>query len=435
MILHKAWTGGREQAVLTAALALCVSILGIGCAPKVVAPSRSEEPATCESAVLASPGSGPADFAAFYKAFVDAAPLDRDALVMQFLSNRSMPMIASDGTVVFVYVAKSDVHDVRIIGDFRSKSFSQIGWDAAGEPMHQIVPGSALWFVRMRFATDARLDYQIVVDGVAGPDLLNPRAIDSGMAASKDPTDAGHASELLMPAFHEAVLRSDVPHGTLNTVAERWAKPEITVYLPPNYDSQQRYPVLYTADGHAWQTNLELPSTLDALIASGAIEPIIAVMIQPEENRTDWYQWNPRYLAYLNRTIAYVDAHYSTQAKPTARLHAGTSAGARASLFVALEDSAMFSNIAMLSPGLTSPAHLLGPYLAGTKAVARELRVWMSSGRYEGAICEDTQFVERWLHEHVIATHVEYSREAHSFGAWKHDIVPMLKYFFAPHRR
>jgi enterochelin esterase-like enzyme len=345
-----------------------------------------------------------------------------------------MPMIASDGTVVFVYVATSDVHDVRVIGDFRLQSFSQIAWDTAGEPMHPMVPGSAVWFVRMRFATDARLDYQIVVDGVAGPDPLDPRSIESGAAAA-NPANAGHASELLMPAFRETLLRSDVPHGTLHVVAEPWARPEITIYLPPNYDPQHRYPVLYTADGHAWQTNLALPSTLDALIASKAIEPIIAVMIQPEGNRSDWYQWNPRYLAYLDRTIAYVDGRYSTRAEPAGRLHAGTSAGARASLFVGLEDSAMFSNIAMLSPALTSPAHLLGPYLEGTNAIPSELRVWMSSGRYEGAICEDTHFIAPWLHERVAATHVEYTREAHSLGAWKHEAVPMLEYFFAPHTR
>jgi enterochelin esterase-like enzyme len=416
--------------VLAPPFVVCASVVLIGCPPTVVAPGR-EEPVTCESAVLASPSSGPADFDAFHSAYVDAVPNDRDAIATQFLSQRSMPLIASDGTVVFVFVAKSEVHDVRLLGDFRSKSFSNIGWDPAGEPMHPIASESAVWFVRLRFATDARLDYQLVVDGVAGPDPLNPRAIDSGMAAGR-PSEAGHASELLMPAFHETLLRSDVPHGALTAVTESWAKPEITIYLPPGYDPRHRYPVLYTADGHAWQTNLGLPSTLDALIAADAIEPIIAVMIQPEEDRTAWYQWNPRYLAYLDRTIAYVDAHYSTRAERSGRLHAGTSAGARASLYVGLEDPSMFANIAMLSPALTSPAHLLGRYLTGAKAVARDLHVWLSAGRYEGAICEDAQFIERWLHERVAATHVEYSREAHSFGAWKHEAVPMLEYFFAP---
>jgi enterochelin esterase-like enzyme len=375
--------------------------------------------------VLASPASGPADFDALYSAYVDASPEGREAIATQFSSQRSMPMIAPDGTVAFVYVATSVVRDVRVVGDFRAKSFSKVDWDPAGEPMHPIVPGAAVWFVRMRFATDARLDYQVAVDGVAGPDPLNPRTIESGIA--------GHASELVMPAFHETVVRNDVPHGTLRVVAEPWAKPEITIYLPPAYDPQYRYSVLYTADGRAWQTDIGLPSTLDALIAAHAIEPVIAVMIEPEDDRTAWYQWNPRYLAYLDRTIAYVDAHYATRAERSGRLHAGTSAGARASLYVGLEHSSMFANIAMLSPALTSPAHLLGLYLTGTKHVARDLRVWLSAGRYEGSICEDAQFIARWLHDRVRATHLEHSREGHSFGTWKHEIVPMLEYFFAPH--
>jgi enterochelin esterase-like enzyme len=238
-----------------------------------------------------------------------------------------------------------------------------------------------------------------------------------------------------MPAFQETVLRNDVPHGALNVVAEPWAKPEITIYLPPKYDARHRYPVLYTADGHAWQKNLGLPSTLDALIASHAIEPIIAVMIEPEDDRSAWYQWNPHYLAYLDRTIAYVDGHYSTRAERSGRVHAGTSAGARASLYVGLEHSSVFANIAMLSPALTSPTHLLGSYLTNNKRVSPDLRVWLTTGRYEGAICEDTQFIARWLEDHVAATHVDYSREGHSFGTWKHEIIPMLEYFFAPQAR
>jgi enterochelin esterase-like enzyme len=385
-----------------------------GCAAPPRAPAIAEPPAACELPAL-TPGREPR-FEAFRARLLAAAPDARAAIVEQFASG-GVPSIGEDGTVVFVHAGAAT--EVRVVGDFRAKSFFKIDWDPLGEPMTQLVDG--VWFATLRFPRDARFDYQIVVDGKAGPDPLNPRSIESGIA--------GPSSELVMPDARAVAPRADVPHGTLEPITEAWATPKVTVYLPPGYDASRRYPTLYTADGSAWRDLVQLPGILDELIAARTIEPVIAVMIDAAADRTAWYMWNPAYLAYLDRVVAHVDRTYATRPEPQARIHAGTSAGGRASLQVGLARPGVFANIAMLSPSLVGPAHILEPYFRGAKPPPPSLRVWLSAGAYEGAICEDTRTMLRWFRASGIPAAAAFTREGHSFGTWRRAAREMLVHF------
>jgi enterochelin esterase-like enzyme len=403
-------------------------LVAVGCATEHAAVIGPVDAAMqCESAVLTAPSSGPPRFDRFLAAYVGAPQEARSELVASFVAAQQadggFPIVASDGTVVFFYIATGSESNVRVIGDFRARSAISVDWDPVGEPLSPAVNGAAVWFARMRFQPDARLDYQLAVDGKGAPDPLNPRAIESGIA--------GHASELVMPKVQLPILRSDVARGSVTVVDETWARPKISIYLPPGYDARQRYPVVYTADGSAWLDLVHLPLILDDLIGRGVIAPAIAVMIDPAEDRSAWYMWNPVYLAHLDTVITYVDKHYATRPDPSGRLHIGTSAGGRASLFVGLEYSTKFANVALLSPSLSGPVHLYEPYFSGRKKPSASLRVWLSAGRYEGSICEDTRTMARWFRDARVATKVVYTREGHSFGTWRHVVPEMLTYFLA----
>src|SRR3954454_15673584 len=73
----------------------------------------------------------------------------------------------------------------------------------------------------------------------------------------------------------------------------------LTIYLPAGYDDhpQQRYPVLYMHDGQnlfdaktaAYGAAWEIGATMDRLIASGAIEPVIVVGIDNNQDRMPEY--------------------------------------------------------------------------------------------------------------------------------------------------
>ena len=401
----------------------------LACAPKhKVVPTTETETTPCDSAVLAAPQSGPARFDAFLAGYVAATDVSRAELLANFVSEQrgrgGFPIVESDGTAVFLYVSTGSEHDIRLIGDFRPMSFFKMDWDQHGQPLSLAVAGGKVWFTRMRFQIDARLDYQISIDGKGAPDPLNPRNIESGYG--------GPSSELVMPAVQIPSPRLDVEHGAISTVEGAWAHPKITVYLPPGYDSRRRYPVIYTADGTAWLELIRLPAILDDLIARHAIEPAIAIMIDAAEDRSVWYLWNPLYLEYLDKVVRYVDSHYATRADPAGRIHVGTSAGARAGLQVALERSSTFGKVALLSPALSGYPHIYEPFFSGRRKPAPALRVWMSAGTYEGTICEDTRSMARWFRDAGVKVKLSFLHESHSFGNWRHVAGDALTFLLAP---
>ena len=333
------------------------------------------------------------------------------------------PIAESSGRVVFVYFTGGLEHDVRLTGDFRPKGISNPYWDVVGEPMTRV--GSIFYLHRM-FELDARLDYRFIVDGKRALDPLNPRKIVSG-------TGEGDASELVMPAHQipaETSVNSGVPRGTLHVVQERWATPRVTIYLPVGYDAKQEYPTLYTADGRAWIDYIGLPTILDNMISAKAIEPIVAVLIDASADRSAWYDCNPEYLAYLKRVVAYVDDRYGTRARADGRVHAGTSAGGKASAYVGFEVPEVFGNVALLSPSVSASPSCFEPYFSGRKIPDRRLRVWMSAGTYEGAIHSEAESMAAFFSRVRVPVEASYVHQGHSFGAWRENAVGMLRFFF-----
>jgi hypothetical protein len=329
--------------------------------------------------VIAQDFAGFDDFLGRYKASgVEVSALTRSFTEWQ-RERGGFPIVTADGGVVFVYFGTGKETDVRLTGDFHPRSFFDVYWDPAGEAMERV---GSMFYARRTFESDARLDYAFMVDGKSTPDPLNPRTLFSG-------TGNGTVSELVLPGHRlptDAIARSGVPQGTLEVVGEPWAIPKVTVYMPPAYESTKTYPTLYTADGSAWVDLIRLPAILDNLIAAHAIEPVMAVMIDAAKDRTAWYSYNPEYLTYLQRVVTYVDRRYATRPSADARLHAGTSAGGRASMYVGFEMPAVFHNVALLSPSLTAPLYYYEPYFSGRLRPDATLRVWLSAGTYEGSI-------------------------------------------------
>jgi enterochelin esterase family protein len=382
------------------------------------------------TASSASPASdGFTGFDGFVSQYRAAPAESRQALAQAFITwqqaRGGFPIIEADGRVVFFYLGTGQEKDVRLIGEFRPKNFHNLYWDEAGEAMERVDERGGVFFKRFQFEQDARLDYKLVIDGEKKPDPLNPRVIDSGIV--------GEVSELAMPAYtppQEALARDGVPKGTLHVVSEAWATPKVTVYLPASYDASKRYRTVYTADGSAWINLVRLPTILDNLIAEGAIEPVIAVLIDPAEDRGSWYQFNSGYLAYLEKVVAYVDSHYPTRARAEDRLHIGTSAGGRITLYVGLERPQLFRNLAMLSPSLAGSPSYYEPYFSRRKRPDPRLRIWLSAGTYEGVIHRDTELMDTYFKSTGLKPKTVYAHQGHSFGAWRYVAGPMLKHFF-----
>jgi enterochelin esterase-like enzyme len=330
--------------------------------------------------------------------------------------------------VVFVYIGTGQEKAVNVVGDFKPRHFNSPLWDVTGEPL---TATAGVFYRRVPFEPDARIEYQFAVDGKFINDPLNRRTFVSGASPTAG-KDGVPVSDLAMPGYRlrELARPRGAPPGRTLTIDEAWATPRVSVHLPAGYDAGRRYPVLYVADGGAWARIVGLPAILDNLVADGRIEPVIAVLIDPTEDRAGWYNFQSPYLPYLEKVVAWIDTHYSTRATAAGRLHMGSSAGGRVSLAVVLERPDLFANAALLSPSLTSPPSYFEPYFAGRKRPDRHLRVWLSAGSYEGYIHSDTRMLERYLRTTGIALTASYTHEGHSFGAWSNLAGDMLAFFF-----
>lgn len=371
---------------------------------------------------------GFAGFDDFLRRYGAATPDAQSTLARSFIDwqqQRGGFPIAEDAThIVFLYVADRVPHDVRLVGDFRTQSVSSVYWDTAGEPLTRV---GSLFYLRRTFESDARLDYRFVVDDRNTLDPLNPRTIVSGAGN-------GDASVLVMPEHQvprATLLDPTVARGSLHPVQEAWATPKVTVYLPAGYDPQRTYPSLYTADGSAWLSYIGLPTILDNLVAAKEIEPVIAVMIDADVDRSGWYNCNPAYLTYLTRVVAFVDRQYPTRPGAKARVHAGTSAGGRAAAFVGFERPELFGNVGLLSPSIGSEPSCLGRYL-GDQTRPKSLRAWIASGTYERGIHQDSEALGAFFRRAGTPVEERTVHQGHSFGAWSEDAVDMLRYFFRP---
>ena len=147
---------------------------------------------------------------------------------------------------------------------------------------------------------------------------------------------------------------NNVPHGTLSRV---WynsptlgQQRRMTIYLPPTYDGKKKFPVMYLLHGHggdetAWGDLGRTSQIMDNLIAEGRCVPMIVVM--PNGNPTCnaapgwWHEgmYTPDGNAFLQRgakstmeesfmdIVNYVDSHYKTIKKRSARAVTGLSMG------------------------------------------------------------------------------------------------------------
>ncbi len=141
------------------------------------------------------------------------------------------------------------------------------------------------------------------------------------------------------------------------------------VYLPAGYgESSARYPVIYLLHGRGDTMDgwLNIRSTLDEMIASEALPPIIAVMPDmPSSERASYYvdsQYTgsnypaePVETAFMNDLIPYVDSTYQTLTNREARLVGGYSMGGYGAIRYALAYPEAFVGALVLSPAVYIP--------------------------------------------------------------------------------
>ena len=250
------------------------------------------------------------------------------------------PVVNSDGTVTFNFYDPT-AQQVSVTGDFE-----EIHWQTL--PMEHQENG--LWTVTTKQPLNPELySYSLSVDGQRFIDPANSyvnrdiSTLSNIFIVTGSDDDKGHLYQV-----------NDVPHGTLSRV---WydsptlgQQRRMTVYLPASYDGKKRFPVMYLLHGHggdetSWGDLGRTSQIMDNLIAEGKAVPMIVVM--PNGNPTCnaapgwWHEgmYTPDGNAFNQRgakasmeesfmdIVNFVDSHYKTIRKRSARAVTGLSMG------------------------------------------------------------------------------------------------------------
>lgn len=185
-------------------------------------------------------------------------------------------VLTEDSTVVFLY--HGPANRVSVPGDLN-------GWDPRADTMTRL--GSTdVFYLRKKVDPASRIEYKLFVDSIWTLDPLNPREVIEGF---------GPNSELWMPAYRpptDIIRRESTGRGELDTIAFTStvlrSRHPVLVYLPVGYRMRTvPYPVLFVLDGGEYLTLGRMRTVLDNLIADGAVDPIVAVFVDPRTDPSD----------------------------------------------------------------------------------------------------------------------------------------------------
>jgi enterochelin esterase-like enzyme len=162
--------------------------------------------------------------------------------------------------------------------------------------------------------------------------------------------------------IHRIIVRSPFLNKDIN----------VNVYLPPNYDITEEYPVLYFLHGYRgdendWEKEMDLVDSAYDLFSSGKIEPFIIVTPDIENSYCINSQLISGYITagqyagfnngyyedyIIDELIPYIDSNYSTVASREGRYIGGLSMGGYAALHLCFAHTDLFSKAGGHSPAL-----------------------------------------------------------------------------------
>lgn len=362
--------------------------------------------------------SADSSFESFVSRLEKALEGERAALVGKYLESIDVPVV--DGTSAWFLYRDAAASNVSVAGDFNS-------WKA-GRDMLDKVPGTDLFYLRMEFESDARLDYKFVVDGSRWTlDPLNPDQVTGGY---------GPNSELAMPGYvqpAEIIFDPDIPHGEV--IEERFASKilgntrGIYFYLPSGYgdDEDRHYPVLFVHDGGEYISLASMCIVADNLIAAGEIDPLIIVFIDPVDRSGEYKAGDGFTRMIIEEIVPLADARYRLDSGPASRGMMGASLGGLISVHITWNNPGLFGFCASQSGAFQ--ANISKAVQMVEASPPREIKYYLDWGTYEPGIAASNgdmrEAILRGGHELIWRVYPE----GHSWGSWRAHVDDILKAF------
>jgi enterochelin esterase-like enzyme len=141
---------------------------------------------------------------------------------------------------------------------------------------------------------------------------------------------------------------------------------EAIVFLPASYaiDKNRRYPVVYALHGYSigarqWSGEIHVPQTIEGAFAQGARDMIVVLPDSKTLHNGSMYSSSvttgnfEMYIAH--DVVEYMDAHYRTIPKRSARGLVGHSMGGYGASRIGMKHSDVFGSLYIMSPCCMSP--------------------------------------------------------------------------------
>lgn len=218
----------------------------------------------------------------------------------------------------------------------------------------------------------------------------------------------------------------------------------VTVYLPPKYDANKKYPVLYLLHGiggdhQEWMQGV--PNIImDNLYAKKMAEPMIIVMpngralpndkaegnVYSPEMQQGFVNFEKDLLVDL---IPFIEGKYSTYTDKNHRAIAGLSMGGGQSLNFGLGNLDKFAFVGGFSsaPNTKTPEQLI-PDVAKTKAENKLL--WMVCGSKDGLMYNSSRLKAFCDENGVPCTLINFPEGQHDFVVWKYGLYNFSQLIF-----
>lgn len=194
-------------------------------------------------------------------------------------------------------------------------------------------------------------------------------ALSLALAGCSTPTQAptmisGATQEPMVTAIPEGTLEERSFESAVLGRTQRYG-----VYLPAGYDDEsQRYPVLYLLHGRgdnlaSWA---RVKPELDALIAEGAVPPLVAVMPDAPSSERAGYYIDSAYTGadlpgarvetmFFTELLPHIESELRVQTDRSGRIVGGYSMGGYGALRYVLAHPETFSAAIVLSPAVYTP--------------------------------------------------------------------------------
>jgi enterochelin esterase family protein len=349
----------------------------------------------------------------------------------KLVSEGNVPVTDHD-SVMFLY--RGAVKSVRWIGDFNAWGYDKT-FQSEGTP----IPGTDIWYLKASFSTDARLDYKIVLDKknrILDPNNLRQQWSGVGSGSLN--------SELRMPRYEEDSVLSPqpgIPQGRVTADILFQSKAlhyQITysVYQPA-IEGNAKLPVVYVTDGYEYMHPKmgNMITVLDNLIASGRIQPIIAVFIDHREpgDRTNNRRMleltmNADYLKFFTEEfIPQIERNYPVIATKGGRAIMGASQGGLNATYFLFSKPEVFGFAGIQSPSFWNRPQI---YKLCENPEDPTVVISMTTGTINDA-SDGSRKMKAILEANSCIYHYREVNEGPSWGNWKNLIDDILVDFFA----